>query len=122
MQLLEVERLGQIVVYACVESLNPFVHIIPGGEHQHRCGVAAAAQPAAQLHPGEVRQRPVQHHQIKAFLAPTQQGVLAVVAADAPMTGAMEFLHQEPQQFRVVIDDQQPVRLRAQRLDAIASG
>jgi hypothetical protein len=38
------------------------------------------------------------------------------------VAGTAEFFDQEPQQFRVVIDDQQPVRLRAQMLDATLSG
>ena len=107
--------LTEVVVSAVILGISSQVH-------QHWRGVAAAAQPAAELHAGEVRQCPVQNHEIKAFLAPTQQSVLAVVAADALMAGAAEFVDQEPQQFRVVIHDQQPARLRAQGLDAITSG
>ena len=34
--------------------------VVSGGEHQHRRGVVAAAQPPTQLHTAEVRQGPVQ--------------------------------------------------------------
>ena len=79
-------------------------------------------EPARCNHVSELGQPSLHHHKIEKFLTSIQQSVLAFVAGDALMAGAAEFLHPELLQFLVVIDDQQPARLRTQLLNAFTSG
>ena len=48
-QLTEVERLDQVVIRAGVQPGDPVGGGVPRGQHQHRRGRAAAAQPAHQF-------------------------------------------------------------------------
>ena len=76
-QLLNRKRLGEVVVGAGIEGLDPFFHIIMGRQHQHRRVVFRLPQPAADLHTAEVRQAPVEHQQIPVLAADLSQGLLA---------------------------------------------
>ena len=63
-QLLERERLGDVVVGAGAERLHLEVHRVLRGEHQHRGRVAAVAQRAEHLeavHPGQPQ---VEHDEV----------------------------------------------------------
>ncbi len=59
-QLLELERLRQVVVGAGVEPLDPVADGVARGQHQDRDAVAAAAQP-----PGDVEAVEAGHHHVE---------------------------------------------------------
>ena len=69
MQFPEFKRFAEVVVSSIVEGLHACVQIIVGREHQHRCGVATAAQAPADLQAVEIGQGPIQNHKIKALLS-----------------------------------------------------
>ena len=63
-QLLERERLDQVVVRAGVEPAHAVGHRVARGEHQHRRAVAGGAQAAADLEPVDVRHQHVEHQRV----------------------------------------------------------
>jgi hypothetical protein len=60
LQLLEVERLDQVVVGALVQAGHPVDGAVPGGEHQHPRGLRAAVAAQAPHHVEAVDPRQVQ--------------------------------------------------------------
>ena len=64
-QLLERERLDQVVVGAGVEPADAVGHRVARGEDEHRRAVAGGAQPAAHLEPVHVRHQHVEHQRIR---------------------------------------------------------
>ena len=63
-QLLERERLRQVVVRARVEALDPVLDLRPRGQHQDRQPAAVAAQRAGDLEPVDARHQHVEHHRV----------------------------------------------------------
>jgi hypothetical protein len=63
-QLLEGERLGQVVVRAGFESLDPIVDVAAGREHQH-ADIAGGSQAPADLEPVEAREHPVEDDEVR---------------------------------------------------------
>jgi hypothetical protein len=61
-QLLERERLGQVVVGARLQPRDAVVDGIARGEHQHRRAVAGVAHPPADLEPVEAGHQHVEQH------------------------------------------------------------
>ena len=61
-QLLERERLHEVVVGARVEPRHAVADGVARGQHQHGRVVVGGAEPAADLQPVEVRHQHVQHH------------------------------------------------------------
>ena len=61
LELLERERLDEVVVGARVQAGDAVVDRVARGEHQHRRAVAGVAQPPAHLEPVDVRHRDVEH-------------------------------------------------------------
>ena len=63
-QLADVERLGQVVVGAAVEPLDPGFDAVPGGQHQHRHLGAARPEALADLQAVDERQHDVEDHRV----------------------------------------------------------
>ena len=63
-ELLEAERLLQVVVAAEREPADLVLGGVAGGQEQHRRAVAACTQPAAHLEPVEVGHHHVEHHEV----------------------------------------------------------
>ncbi len=78
LELLQGERLDQVVVGAGVEPRHPIVDGIARGEHQHRRAVAGVAQPAADLEPVDPGHRHVEHHRVVAHLRHAVERLAAV--------------------------------------------
>ncbi len=68
-QLVEVERLDEVVVRAGLQSLHAVGHRVARGEHQHRYAVAVMAQPPAHLESVDVGHQHVEHHHVGAAAA-----------------------------------------------------
>ena len=66
-QFVQVEGLDQIVVGAGIEAGDAVAGAVAGGEHDHRGGVAASAQPAQHVQAVALRQTQVEQHQIEAL-------------------------------------------------------
>jgi D-alanyl-D-alanine carboxypeptidase/D-alanyl-D-alanine-endopeptidase (penicillin-binding protein 4) len=63
-QLLERERLGQVVVGAGLEPGDAVGHPVARRQHQHRRAVARVAHPPAHLEPVELRHEHVEQHRV----------------------------------------------------------
>ena len=77
-QLLERERLGQVVVGPGVEPGDPVRDGVARGEHEDRQLVAGLAHPPAHLEPVQPGHHHVEHHRVGPPLLHGLQGVLAV--------------------------------------------
>ena len=78
LQLLERERLDEVVVGARVEPGDPVVDRVAGGEHQHRRAVAGVAQAAADLQAVDPGHRDVEHDRVVAHLGHAVERLAAV--------------------------------------------
>ena len=89
-QLLEGERLDEVVVGAGVEAGHPVVDRRPGGEHQDRGVVAGLAEPPAHLEPVHAGHGHVQHDGVsRALGVGTKRG--------RPVLGELGLVALEPQ-------------------------
>ena len=77
-QLGEGERLGQVVVRADRESLDPVADRPRGGQHQHPAVAGPGGDLAADLVAGHAGQVPVQHHDVIRGPGEVVEGVLPV--------------------------------------------
>ncbi len=109
-QLLERERLHQIIVGAAAQPLHPILHAAAGGEHEHRQGILAVADLAQDGEPIVVRQAEIEHQggvaggrQRRARLVGSGQHI----AVEARFTQAVG---QQLGQLLVILDDQQSHR------------
>ena len=116
-KLLQVERLGHIVVSAAVESLDPVRDRIARRQNEHRRLVAACAHAPQQLETGETRQPQVEYHR-RVGRGPESQlardAVLHPIHAEAGLRQAgLNSVTQE----RIVFDNEDAhVRRCAERL------
>jgi hypothetical protein len=106
-ELIEVERLGQVVVGAAVEPDDPVADRAARSQDQHRRRQAAAAglfQHLQSIHAGE---RQVQQHDIRWCCTPARQGLPAIGArCDVESAPAQRAL-QRRLHGGVVLDEQQ---------------
>ncbi len=77
-QLVEGERLHEVVVRAGVEAGDTVRHGVARGEHQHRGAVALQPHPAAELEPVHARHEHVQHDRVGSSLAERHERLAAV--------------------------------------------
>ena len=75
-QLLRHERLGEVVVGACLEPGDDVVGVVAGGHHHDR-HVAVTTDRAAQLEPVDARQHDVDQHDVGALALERLDGGLA---------------------------------------------
>ena len=78
LELLQRERLDQVVVGAGVQPGDAVVHRVAGGEHQHRRAVARVAQAAADLQAVDAGHRDVEHDRVVAHVGQAVQRLAAV--------------------------------------------
>ncbi|MNO92222.1 hypothetical protein D3C76_837900 [compost metagenome] len=79
LELVEVERLDQIVVGAGIQPGDAVAGGVAGGEHQHWNGGAAGAQALQHAQAVQARQAEVEQQQVEGFLAQGVQGAGAVL-------------------------------------------
>ena len=108
LELLQRERLDEVVVGARVEAGDPVVDRVAGGEHEHRRVVARLAQAHADLEPVELGHRDVEHHRVVALSGEAVERFAAV-------TGQLDVVALEPEgaiqcgpDRGVVVDHEQP--------------
>ncbi len=77
-QLLERERLDQVVVGAGIEPVDPVVGGVACGEQQHRDVVPLGADAAAHLEPVDDRHHHVEHHDVGQALGEDAEGPTTV--------------------------------------------
>ena len=82
--------------------------LAPRRQHhdRHIAGFLAAAQAAADLDARQLRQHPVQHHQVGLLLGGDQQRFLAVAGFQHPVTFALQIVAQQGDQGAFVFGDQ----------------
>jgi hypothetical protein len=96
-QFLRRERLGQVVVGAARERLQPRIHVHDGGDHddRHARVVGIPAQPLADLEPALLRQAHVEHDEIRTLGQHALDGGIAVrCREDAKAVGGERDLQQ----------------------------
>ncbi len=105
-QLVQLERLDQVVVGARVQAGDPVADRVAGGEHQDRGGVPRTPDAAGRGQPVHARHLDVQHDQVRLVGRGLLQGVRAVDGdlGVVPLEGeaALEGLAHG----RLVVDDQ----------------
>ena len=119
-QLGEIKRLGQVVIGAQVEALDPFPDRPGRGEHQHPGRGPAVGQGAADVVAGHARQVAVEHHHVIAVDREVLQGRVAVQRhVDGHSLPAQPGRHRRGQDL-VVLGHQNPHRLPASSRAATA--
>jgi peptide/nickel transport system permease protein len=102
-QFLKRERFGEVVIRPGIESFHPLLDIIMGGEHQHRRGVQGLTQTAAEFHPAEIGQAPVQQDQVERLGAEVRQGLRNTGSLLTGVALDHQLLHQKVPQIGIVI-------------------
>ena len=102
-QFARVERLGQVVVGAQLQT-HDAVHIVAARRQHHHRHVALAAQPAQDFEAIDARQHDIQHHQVDARFPRLFQSLLAFVFAVHREPFALQELTQQRAELRVVVD------------------
>ena len=109
-QLVEVERLGDVVVGAVVEALDHVLLLAQRGEHDHRDLGPVSSNRLEHLEAAATRQHHVEQHQIEV---PGQRQCLAAVAVAGDL-GRKALGAQRPFEkagdAHLVLDDQDPHR------------
>jgi hypothetical protein len=107
-QLLEGERLDQIVVGAGVQAPDPVLDGVPRGQHQDREARALRPHTAGDIGPGNVRQADVEHHGVDPAV---RLGDLERLLARCRQLDEVPLLLEHPRQqsteARVVLNEEQ---------------
>lgn len=114
-QLVDLERLDQVVLGARVQPGHPVGDRAERGEHQHRHGDRLPAQPPHQVDPVEGGQAAVDDEHVVRAGQPEVQPALALQGVIDGVTLFGEQADQHVPQFAVVLDEQQPARDRTGR-------
>ena len=106
--LLQAERLGDVVVAARRDAAHPVLHGVPGGEEQHADMRQDPPHPAQYLKSVEIRQHDVQQDRVRLELACRPDGAAAV--RGRPDLPALVAQHAGEQlgQAGLVVDDEHP--------------
>ena len=105
-QLLEIERLRQIIIGASVKPSDPVLDCIARREHQDRHGGASRAQLLANLDPILARQHNVQNDQVIVVEISLRQGLLAIHHDVNGVSFFAQAFGQHPDRIRLVFDQQ----------------
>ncbi len=105
-QLVEVERLHDVVVRAGVEPGDPVGDGLTRGQHQHGRAVAARAQPPAHLEPVDIGHQDVEQHQVGRRLRQCRQGGPAAFGLGDVVAGKRERAAQGVAHGTLIVDDQ----------------
>ena len=106
-ELLEAERLLQVVVAAEREPAHLVLGGVAGGQEQHRRPVALGAHPAADLEPVEVGQHHVEHDEVRRGAPDGVEGVATVGHRRHLEAVVAERRGEHRAQVLFVVDDQQ---------------
>ncbi len=105
-QLVEIERLDQVVVGAGIQPGDPVGDAILGGEHQNREGRVPQPQAPADLQPIHSRQHHIQHDDVRRPVARRGQGRLAGGRRIHHIAGETQPAAQQTQDLRLVVHHQ----------------
>ena len=105
-QLVDLERLDEVVVGAGVEARDALVEGVAGGQQQDRDAEALAAQPSGDREPVHARHRDVEHDHVRQRALDLGEGGAAVGrGGDVVALGGQRPLEHPPDR-RVVVDEQ----------------
>ena len=107
-QLLQRERLGEVVVRAGVEALDPVADRVPRGEHEDGEVVAGLAQRLGGLDPVEPRHHHVHDHDVGGGPADPGQRLGAVAGQRHVVPVELQRPPQRLPHGLVVVDDEDP--------------
>jgi hypothetical protein len=85
-QFLQIERLGEVVIRAGIESVNLLAHVVAGGEHQHRHLWAPQSDALQDPMSVEPWQQDVQPHELDSLVSGQPRAVLPIIGAEALVT------------------------------------
>ena len=105
-QLVERERLGQVVVGTGVQAVDLVLQRVLGGQHQHQAWPALAPQRRADLHPVHPGQHAVEDDDGVVVAAAQLEPVLAMVGDLDRIAFGLESAPHEAGDARVVLDQQ----------------
>ena len=106
LQLLQVERLREVLARPGLHRLDGGFHVAVGGEHDDRERQALAAHPAQHFHAVGLGHAVVEQHRVGRRVGDCGKGFLAVLGFDDVETLTSERLGQDPPHVLLVIDDQ----------------
>ena len=109
-QLVERERLHEVVVGAGVEPGDPVAHLVAGGEHEHGRAVAPLAQAPARGEPVDVRHQHVEHDHVGLRLQHRHERLGAVAGGDDVVALEGEGPHEGVAHALVVLGHEHPAR------------
>jgi hypothetical protein len=107
-KLLQVERLGEIVVGSGVQGVYLALELVAGGQHQDRHLRAPQPDALEGAVAIELRQHDVEQDQIYRFIVGQPHALLTVVGGDSLVAERREPALEEPHDSRVVLYDQDP--------------
>ncbi len=114
-QLLEAERLHEVVVAAEREPAHLVVGAVARGEEQHRRPYAVVAKPAAHLEAVEVGQHDVEHDQVGIMLLDGVERVTTRAGGAHLETLVAEGRFEHGPQVVLVVDEQEPFACHVQQ-------
>ena len=106
--LLEMERLGDIVVGAGVEALHLVAPAVARGEDQHRHGAAGAPPGFQHRDAVHLRQADVEDHGVVGLALAEVMPLLAVERAVDDVAGVGQRGRELPVEIGIVLDDEEP--------------
>jgi hypothetical protein len=106
LQFSQVEGLGEVVVGAQVQALDPVLDAVPGGEDEHGGQVARRPVPAQHLQAIQPGQAQVQDDQVEAAGPQQGQGRLPVPRVVGGIAGGAHGAGQAVLEDGVVFDDE----------------
>jgi hypothetical protein len=106
-QLLEGERLGQVIVGARVQAGDPVVDLVAGGKHDHRRLDPVLPEPAANLHPILLRDHEVEDDRVVSRCLGQLLGALPVRGDVDGVALVLQELLEQRRQFPLVLDKQE---------------
>ena len=104
-QLVERERLGQVVVAAGVEPIHPVADRVAGGEHQNGDVVAGRAQHPGRLQAVEPRHHHVHDHRVGPNRGQPGQGLDAVLGRADLVRVVLQRAFQGVADRLIIVDD-----------------
>ena len=104
-ELVDPERLGDVVVGTTIERFDLLLLLVPTGQDDDRCP-RLAPDPADELQPVHVRQAEVEQDHIRAARRPALEGRLAVGRLAGPVTPPRQLADDHRASLVVVLDDQ----------------
>jgi hypothetical protein len=105
-QLLEGERLGQVVVRTAVEGAHLVPQLVAGGQHDDRQPGTPGPETLQDLLAVQPRQHNVEQHELHGLVLRQPHPLLTVLGADAPVAVGRQTAFEHPYDARLVFDDQ----------------